>query len=624
MTVLQRTGRAVCALMVLFSMASCTSFDNRDASDADQEMEFEPVASTTPDVATDAAGALDNDVSLTDIRYVSRKAGGTVVIEANSPLTFRTRENKETNQLVVDIPNSRLPDRLKRPYITKDFNQQISSINAYQDSGSTTARVVIQFRTPTRATVTQSGKRLLVFPVGPAVANGQDRTLDDTAEIDNLARVAAVEGSSSDPRILPQSSTELTDASRFYGRPISIEVRDTSVRDVIQLIAEQSGANIVLASGVEGNISLKLKQIPWDQTLMIVMKSQGLGYVRQGSVLRIAPLKTLKDENDAARQILEAQRAAEPLKVKIVPVSYAKVGELVDQVKPFLTEKRGAVVADPRTSSLIITDTPEIIERISNLVNSLDTPPLQVLIEGKVVEAREGFTRRFGVNWGFSGQQTALGGGRSIQSNNLQIAGANVASPNINYNIRLGTFDIFGDLDANLALAESENLAKVVSSPRVSAVNNSPATISQVVNSFVAKQTVVGGTLTNTYEKLETKLALAVTPQITGEGNIIMDLEIQRDFNSDVQPVGGAPAPIESRQAKTKIMVRNGETAVVGGIYQSDVIESETGVPWLRSIPVVGWLFKSRTFQNTKNELILFLTPRIITTDAGTGKEGSL
>lgn len=624
MTMLQ-LRRSMGALMVLLSLASCTSFDGRESDEnaVDQEMEFEPAQAVTPDVASDSgAGSLEGDVGITDIRYVSRNAGGTVVIESNSPLIFRTRENRETNQLIVDIPNSTLPDRLKRPYITKDFNQQISSVNAYQDSGSTTARVVIQFRNPTRATVTQSGKRLLVFPVGPASANGKDINLDDSSEIENLAKVAAVEGSSTDPRILPSSSTEISDAARFYGRPISIEVRDTAVRDVIQLISEQSGANIVIASGVEGNVSLKLKQIPWDQALMIVMKSQGLGYVRQGSVLRIAPLKTLKDESDAARQILEAQRAAEPLKVKIIPVSYAKVVDLLERLKPFLTERRGAVVADVRTSSLVITDTPEIIERISALVRSLDTPPLQVLIEGKVVEAREGFTRSAGVSWGFTGQNAAIGGGISLGSNNLTVSNG-VALPNLSYNVRLGTFDIFGDLDATLALAENENLAKVVSSPRVSALNNEEARIEQIFSTFIVKQTVVAGVTQNAFEKLDTKLQLVVTPQVTGEGNVIMDLDIMREFLSE-QPTGNAPPPVESRKAKTKVMVRNGETAVVGGVYQSDVLENETGVPYLRNIPLLGWLFKSKTLRSTKNELIVFLTPRIINTDTGGAKEGSL
>ncbi len=622
--------RKACVLISLLLLSSCTSFDHHDeesaSNDVDQ-MEFDNAPKVTPTVVTDdGGGSMVGEAALTDLRYVSRRGGGTVVIESSSPLTFRTRENREQNQFVVDVANAHLPDRLKRPYITKDFGQSIASINAYQDSGSTTAHVVIQFRSPTRATVTQSGKRLLVFANGaalPLAKDGKERTLDDLDEIDSLAKTAALEGGPTDPRILPQNS-DGAEGNVFYGRPISIEVRDMSVRDVIQLISEQSGANIVLASGINENISLKLKQIPWDQALMVVMKSQNLGYVRQGSVLRIAPQNKLKEENESAKQILEAQLAAEPLKVKILPVSYASVTDLVSRVAPFLTKSRGAVVADVRTSSLVVTDTPQIIDRISNLVKALDTPPLQVLIEGKVVEARESFTRDYGIKWGLSGQQTKLGHpfeGQTLQNSNLGISTPSANSA-LSYNIRLGTFDIFGDLDATLGLAESESLAKVVSSPRITTLNNEPANITQAQNVFIAQTTIVNNVPTITQTAIPVKLSLDVTPQVTSGGDVLMSLNIVREFVGVGTP--GGVAPIESRTAKTKIMVRNGQTAVVGGVYQSDMLEGSTGVPWLSSIPVLGWLFKNKSINNNKSELLVFLTPRIISTEGAAPQEGSL
>lgn len=599
----------------------------------DKEMDFADTPKTTPDIADDK-GAMAQEISLTDLRYVSRKGGGTVVIESNSPVTFRTRENGQQNQFVVDIANAHLPDRLKRPYITKDFGQSIQSINAYQDAGSTTAHIVVTFRAPTRATVTQAGKRLLVFPEGPALANG--RRLDDSDEIESLAKTASMEGGPTDPRILPNDSTSET--NRFYGRPISIEVRDMNVRDVVQLIAEQSGANIVIASGIEGNISLKLKQIPWDQALTIVMKSQNLGYVRQGSVLRIATQKAIKDENDAAKAILDAQVAAEPLKVKIVPVSYATVADLIPQITPFLTKNRGAVVADARTSSLIVTDTPEILDRISNLVKALDTPPLQVLIEGKVVEATEGFTRDFGINWGFTGAQQTFSGKLGLQQNNLQIAPpSNAFGGPLNYNVRLGTFDIFGDLEATLGLAESENLAKVVSAPKITTVNNKKAHIEQSSNIYIPQTSVANGVTTTSQQQVPVTLYLDVTPQVTSKSDILMQLDIKRQFVGEIAQSGtastgssgggggsAAAPPVETRQTTTNMLVRNGQTAVVGGVYQSDMVQSETGVPGLRNIPIFGWLFKSKSVNNTKNELIVFITPRIISSGEGAQKEGDL
>lgn len=621
-----------CALMVLFAfsfvtLSACSSFNNQNEDSASldgNEMDFNEVPKTTPAIATDDGGAsMGNDTAITDLRYVSRKGGGTVVVESSSPLTFRTRENKEQNQFVVDIANSRLPDRLKRPYITKDFGQSVSSINAYQDAGSSTAHVVIQFRTPTRATVTQSGNRLLVFANGDAIplADGKARPLNDADEIESLARTASLEGGPGDARILPQNSID-AENMRFFGRPISIEVRDMAVRDVIQLIAEQSGANIVLAGGTDGNISLKLKQIPWDQALMIVMKSQNLGYVRQGTVLRIASLDKLKQENESQKQILEAQLAAEPLKVKIVPVSYASVTDLTSRITPFLTKNRGAVVADPRTSSLVITDTPAIIERIVSLIKALDTPPLQVLIEGKVVEASENFARNYGINWGASGAETALGG-KTLSGNNLRITPASIPGM-LTYNVRLGTFDIFGDLDAAIGLAETQDMAKVVSSPRIVTMNNEAANITQGRNIFIPVQTVVGTATTTTQQAVTVNLTLDVTPQVTNEGDVLMALNITRQFVSSAGGGSSTTPPIESRSAKTKIMVHNGQTAVVGGVYQSDMTESETGVPWLKNVPVLGWLFKSKSYNNTKNELLVFLTPRIINSDTSAPKEGTL
>jgi type IV pilus assembly protein PilQ len=614
--------RLSCALVMLLSLTACTSFQTQNETDLGNEtdLEFADQPKTTPSVVTDeGGGSMANETSLTDLRYVSRKGGGTVVIESSAPLTFRTRENKDQNQYVVDIANVHLPDRLKRPYITKDFGQSIASVNAYQEEGSSTAHVVITFRAPTRATTTQTGKKLLVFATGPALANGRTN-IDDSDEIDTLAKTAALEGGPTDPRILPMNS-EASGANRFYGKPISIEVRDTSVRDVIQLIAEQSGANIVLASGIEGNITLKLKQIPWDQALMIVMKSQGLGYVRQGSVLRIATLEKIKAENDATKAILDAQRAAEPLKVKIVPVSYAKVDDLITRVKPFLTKDRGDVVADGRTSSLIITDTPEILERVTNLVKALDTPPLQVVIEGKVVEAREDFSRNYGIQWGVVGQP--LGTGAGIQANNLQIAPPGGTGGALNYNIRLGTFDVLGDLDATLGLAESDNSAKILSAPRLTTMNNVEATITQGSNIFIPTQTQGAAGTTTGFQTVPVNLSLKVTPQVTTEGDVIMKLDISRDFVGSPQ-AGSSQPPIEKRQVTTQVMVRNGQTAVVGGVYQNDSTEGESGVPVLKDIPVFGWLFKSKTTSKSKNELLVFLTPRIINSENGVQKEGTL
>lgn len=600
-------------------------------------IDMSPVAEPSAAEVGSTANATNGDqVNITNLKYVSRKGGGTVVIETSAPATYHTREVSSQNQVVVEIENAILPAKLKRPFVTKDFNQSIASMNAYQDPGSTTARVVIQFKTPQAASVQQTGNVLTVAAGGAAgdeyvdgsansaqAANANsgdgDEGFDDGSSV---ASSSGGGGGASDPRILPSSATDPTgfDNTRFYGRPISIEVRDTAVRDVINVIAEQSGANIVLAGEVDGNISLKLRQVPWDQALLIVMKTRGLGYVRQGSILRVAPYDNLQKEVESARKVAEAQKAAEPLRVKVIPVGYAKVDGLDKQITPFLTKERGRIVADIRTNSLIVTDTVDVLARISNLVKAIDTPPLQVLIEGKVVEAREVFKREVGINWGWSGQEVDVGGGKFL-SNNFGISPGNLMQGSgASGGVSLGTLDIFGDLAAQLRLFEMEDIVHVISSPRVVVLNNEAANIVQSSNIPVAQVNQSAGVaVTSTiYQPIEMKLD--VTPQVTSESDIILNVAIKREFAGNT----ANPPDINKREAKTKVLVRNGQTAVIGGVYQADTSEGEAGVPWLRKLPVFGWLFKQKTMDNNKSEMLVFITPRILNADTAIQKENTL
>lgn len=549
-------------------------------------------------------------IEVKDLRYISKS--GVVVIETSEPASYNTREVPEQNQVVIEISNASLPAKLKRPYITKEFQQSIASINAYQDRGSTTARVVIQFKDATSAQVQQSGNLLEVIPAG-SQASGDDDWSPSSSQ--------AAKSTDYDPRILPTSSYDRSVATadpQFYGKPISIEVRNTPIRDVINLIAEQSGANILLGSDVDGAVSLKLRQVPWDQALLIVMKAQNLGYVREGSVLRIATLQTLQKETEESKKVIDAQKAAEPLKVKVIPVSYADSPQLQAQVASFLSS-RGKVTADQRTNSLVVTDIPENLERVANLVKALDTPPLQVLIEGKVVEARETFGRNVGIRWKASGQDYQMGA--QTMRTNLSITPGDMPG-GASVGIRLGTLDILGDLDAALGLFEREDLAKVVSSPRILTLNNVTANIVQSFNIPISKSTQGTGGTTTSVEFKPIELRLEVTPQITSESDVIMQVSIKREFATN-RGEGRTP-DINSREAKTKVLVRNGQTSVIGGVFQSDATETEEGVPFLRSIPVLGWLFKNKGVSTEKSELLLFLTPRILNAEKGIPKEDTL
>ena len=636
-------GAVACAALI----GCATTRNGGDAQDLGEDQaapEAPAEAGVNPDLAAEelseesvAAPQTDGNanpaatVEITDLRYKSTVSGGTVIIETSAPATFRTREVASANQVIVEIANAKLPERFKRPYVSKEFRQDIASINAYQDPDSATARIVVQFRAAASATVRQEGKQLLLTYAPPGSGGN---VLDPLADA-NAPGSYSVEGGGRGNQPMAGGGVDdmLGNSGRFYGKPISLEARDVPVREVINAIAEQSGTNIVLSDEVKDKrISLKLRQVPWDQALILIMKAQKLGYVRQGTVLRVASLESLRSEAEEAKRVIDSQRKAQPMKTKIVPVSYAKVDDIKKAVEPFLKAEgtNGQMTIDVRTSSVLITDIPENIDRVVNIIKSLDSAPLQVMIEGKVLEASEKFNRTFGINWGADGGTVSAGnytvGASGPQFNN------SLQNPTNTFGLSIGTFDLFGNLNASIGLAENQDLVRILSAPKVVTLNNEKATINQSVaipQPQLAQTTGTGsGGSSGTTAPIvgiqykSAKLELNVTPQITAESDIILDMDITREFfptaAQNTQP------QLESRYAKTKVLVHNGQTAVVGGIYQSDATNSEGGLPWIKDIPVFGYLFKSVQKQKNKNELLVFLTPRILNAEKAFQKEESL
>jgi len=351
------------------------------------------------------------------------------------------------------------------------------------------------------------------------------------------------------------------------------------------------------------------------------MRSRNLGYVREGNVVRITKLSTLQDEATKAKQIVDAQQALTPLKVKVLPISYSGVSELTTQLKPFLTPGRGQVVADPRTTSLIITDTAEKLMRIEKLVHELDIPPAQVMIEGKVVEATENFSRQIGINWRTTGvpevlaQSGGYGGGQitAIPTLGVQPIAQTSIPGTLLFGVNIGVLDVIGNLNATLGLLEANSLVKVISSPRVVTMNKEAADIIERGQHITLSSTTDSfGHVTTAPKSNDLNLELKVTPQITAEGSVVLDVNLQRQFAGAIVDPASQAAPINTRQVTTKILVPNGQTAVIGGVYESQETETDNGVPWFKDLPGIGWLFKYRDSERTKVELLLFLTPRIL------------
>lgn len=540
--------------------------------------------------------------TITDLKFKANETGGTIIVQGDRPLTFTTRTNTDLHQYIVEVDNAILPDRLKRSLNTRDIKGAVGAIDAYQNPGSTTARFVIQMREGVSEPAVQSeGSSLLIVASGAAPQNVVDHENAESGESQALPN---------------QSLTEfLAGNSQFYGKKISIETNSMDIRDALSFITEESGVNMVLSDEVKGNVSLKLRQVPWDQALVVIMRARKLGYTRQGNVLRIAPLADLKAEEDDANKLAAARKNLEPLKVRMYPISYAKVDELEKKIKDFLGE-RGKVVGDVRTNALVITDIEENLERIAKLISSLDTQPQQVLIEGKIVEAQEEFARDIGVSWSASGSSIKLGnstrGPVNMTPRFAVNPGKGAGGSNLDFGLDIGTLDVFGSITAALALSESENKVKVLASPRIFTMSNEKADINQTTEVPVKQVTINGTSNQTSFQFKPLTLKLEVTPQVTSDGSVIMKIAVNRQFQGAVVDAQLGSFQVNSREANTRVLVKNGQTAVIGGIYSNDFSDGETGIPWLREVPVVGWLFKTKSVRKSKSELLIFITPRIM------------
>jgi type IV pilus assembly protein PilQ len=568
----------------------------------------------SPQVQTEQKPAAVKKNLVRNIRYQPNSNGGTVLIDAEGPIDFTTRKNTDTNQFIIEINNAKLGPKLKWPIDAKDISGPYGVINAYQEKGSDIARIVIQLRDQVDDPVLQQeGNTLLV------IAQKSSPVITDTVTKTEVVEPTVDDNSS---KVLSNQTLDefLASNNQFYGKKISIEVNDMDIKEFIRFISDESGINLLLDDTVNGKVTIKLRQIPWDQALVIVLKSKRLGYIRTGNVIRIASMADLQKEDDDLSKLADTRKANGPVQTKLYALSYVGADAVSNQIRPYLS-KRGSILADNRISSIVVSDTQDIQEKITALIKTIDIAPHQVLIEGKIVEASEKVSHQFGINWGFSGQDFRIGSqsGRNI-TGGLNFGIAPTASPGGTFglNFRAGTFDFLGDINASIGFAETEGIAKIVSSPRIVALNNEAATITQQTQiPYLTSTITAAGVPSNTVNFQSVTLNLSVTPQINNDGSVILTTAINR-ANPGEQTSSGAVS-VSSRSASTKVMIKNGQTAVIAGIYQFDTNESLSKVPMLADIPILGWLFKDKKTSEAKTELMIFLTPKILSTGDNKG-----
>jgi len=415
---------------------------------------------------------------------------------------------------------------------------------------------------------------------------------------------------------------------QYIGAPISLDFAGADIRAVLRVFSETSGLNIIIDPKVQGTVDVALRDVPWDQALEIILKSAGLGYVIDGNVVRIATLSALSEEEKQRRQLAEEQALGGTLETLTRTLSYAKA----DELKTVLTRsgaitKRGQVEVHVPTNTLIVRDLPGSIPTVAQIIDSLDRPQPQVEIEARIVQTTRNFARQLGVQWGFSGRVdpslgnttpvafpnqgelsgrtgAAQGGGTTVPS---AVNMRTTAPPTSAVGLSLGSVNGAFNLDVQLSAIESQGKGRILSTPRVLAQNNFKAEMTQGVQ--IPIQTIANNTVTVTFK--DAALKLEVTPQITANQTVIMNIMLENATPDYTKQIANIP-PINTQRAVTQVLVKDNETIVIGGIYVSREQTQRDRTPGLHRIPLLGWLFRRDSIDEESNELLIFITPRII------------
>lgn len=447
--------------------------------------------------------------------------------------------------------------------------------------------------------------------------------------------------------INPETTTYTEE--QYFGKKISLDFQDADIKSVLRIISDVSGLNIVAGDDVQGKITIKLNSVPWDQALDIILRTKKLAIEREGNIIRVAPTQTMTQERQAELARKQISMQLEPLIMALIPVSYADAQELVPQIRSILSN-RGVANVDERTNIIVIQDIEKSIKQAKRLIASLDSQTPQVLIQTRIVEATTDFTREMGIKWGgrynadaahgnatgmaFPNSMRVSGSDSSGQEFGAQAAQEGVGTsglggaipniPNANYvvnlpapiglgsgggvGITLGSINDTFALDLQLSALESRGEGRIISRPEVTTLDNKQASITQGVS--IPFQIRQQGETSLSF--IEANLNMTVTPHVTADESIIMKIEIAKNApNTSIPTSTGDPA-IDKKEAVTEVLVRNGETSVIGGIFSEEESRTELGVPWLSRIPVLGMFFRDRKQVKKRSELLIFITPRIV------------
>ena len=549
------------------------------------------------------------------------------IVDGVSRITMKLYGSCEPGQpvraaqgLSLTIRDCQVPKRLQRGIDTVPFGSPVLSITPYQVTakGVAVAKLLVKLRGNPAFTVSRNGDLLtwdfvnpgpVAVPKLPAAPVVRVKPAPEPKMAEELAPQAQPEESMTE---MPKSDADKRSYRKVYkGRRVTLEFSDADVRKIFQLIAEVSQLNFLIADDVTGTISIKLVNVPWDQALDVILDAKGLGMQREGNIVQIKPkakIQTQADEELTAKKTME--RGME-LRTAVFEVNYASVGDVATQFAALKSTREGtAITKDDRTSRVIVKDIQSAIDDMRNLLKTLDSPEKQVMIEARIVEASTTFSRDLGVQWGISyaDGSASVAGINAITSGFGGIVSSvtgpgNIGSGGMGLGMSFGKLTSNIKIDMRLSAAATIGQVKIISTPKVVTLNNKAAKISQ--GQMIPYQTTSAeGTQT---AFVEAALTLEVTPHITADGSVSMKIKASNNSAGT-----GNPPPINKKEATTELVVANGETTVIGGIYVDSDTDEDTGVPFLSDIPLLGWIFKSNSKTKIKTELLIFITPKVV------------
>lgn len=533
-----------------------------------------------------------------DFRRSNDGAGRVVVTLPNSQVGVDIRQQGQS--LVLEFMRSSLPEGLRRRLDVADFGTPVKTISAQQSGDK--VRVLIDAKGNWEHSAYQTDTQFVV-----------------------------------EVKEIKVDANKLSQGAGYTGQKLSLNFQNIEVRALLQVIADFTNFNIVTSDSVGGSVTLRLQDVPWDQALDIILQAKGLAMRKNGNVLWVAPKEEINTKEKLDLESAAAVQSLEPLKTQSFQMNYAKAAEVAMQLSAGagtasakLLSSRGSVIAEPRTNQLFVTDIPSKLEQIQVLLSRLDVAVRQVLIEARIVEATDSFGKSLGVKLG-GGSLTVGGGSGAVQVNpygptstsgatapgltlnnfvNLPSVGAPGSNPGA---LAVSIFGAAADPFLNLEISalEADGKGKVVSSPRVVTADQVKALIEQGTELPYQVASSSGAT---SIAFRKANLKLEVTPQITPEGNVILALDVAKDTVGQLTPAGYA---IDTKHIQTQVLVENGGTVVIGGIFTEDLTESEAKVPFFGDLPGLGVLFRSRSKTTSKREMLVFITPKVLAEKMG-------